>query len=186
LVDQKKLLAENSALQDQFKTAYPSSSQLVPATIIGAPGFVPGVSQPEKLIINKVSNNGVVKGQAVISVNTLIGTISQVSPTMATVSLIVNGATPFTAKTLETQAMGVVNQAGVGFALENVVLSQQLKKGDMVLTKGDITEGGSGLPPDLVVGEIIDIDKKASNLFQTAKLKSLVDIASLHTVFIMQ
>jgi rod shape-determining protein MreC len=186
LIDQKKLLTENSALKDQFKTSYPSASQLVQATIIGAPGFVPGVSPAEKLILNKGSSNGVVKGQAVVSRNNLIGTISQVSPTMATVSLVSNGTTPFTAKTLETQALGVVNQAGGEFALENVLLSQQLKRGDMVLTKGDRTDTGEGLPPDLVVGEIIDIDKKASNLFQTAKLKSLIDISHLQTVFIMQ
>ena len=187
LVDQEKLLVENSALRDQFKTVSPKSSHLLPAQIIGAPEFVPGVSQPETLVLDKGSRDGVKKGEAVISKANLVGIITHVSPGLSTVSLIIKGDMSFIAKTVETQAGGVVNAKGEsGLELGNVVLAQHLERGDMVVTKGDVHTDGTGLLPDLIVGEIIDIDKKASSLFQAAKIKSLVDFSTLSTVFIIE
>lgn len=72
-----------------------------------------------------------------------------------------------------------------GILLDHVVLSEKIAKNDRILTKGDIDEGGSGFPPDLIVGRITSVNKRASDLFQTAEVKSLVDFERLSTVFIM-
>jgi rod shape-determining protein MreC len=185
LVDQKKLVSENNALKDQFATTKPAAQQVLPARIIGAPGFIPGVSPPEKLIIDRGSRDGIVTGAVVVIKDNVIGTIAGVSHTIATVSLLTVSDTSFTAKTLETHAAGVVHGGAGGLALTNVTLSQKLKRGDVVLTKGDIDQQGKGFPPDLVVGKIVDIDKKASSLFQTAQIKSFIDVSALTTVFIV-
>lgn len=186
LVDQKKLLAENQALRDQFQTNRSDNKLLIPTSVIGAPGFFPGVSPPDMLIVDGGSKDGIQKGQAVIVDDNLIGTISRVSESLSVVELFTQNAPLFTAKTLETGAVGVVKAGDTsGLSLTNVLLSQHLKRGDVVVTKGDIDEGGIGIPPDLVVGQIVDIDKKASSLFQTAQLKSLVDVSKLSTVFIL-
>lgn len=187
LLDQKKLLAENHALKDQFQTIEPKSVGLLPAHVLGAPGFMPGVSLPEFLIVNKGKRDGVQRGQAVIVKDSVIGTILQVSQDVSTVSLLVSSSTiSFTAKTLETQAIGLVRGGESELSLQNVLLSQKLKRGDLAVTKGDIDKSGTGFPPDLVVGRIVAVDKKPSALFQTAKLKSLVDVSKLTTVFIIQ
>lgn len=186
LVDQKKLLAENQAFRDQFQTNRPDNKLLIPTSVIGAPGFFPGVSSPEMLIVDGGSKDGIQKGQAVIVEDNLIGTISRVSESLSVVELFTQNAPLFTAKTLETGAVGVVKAGDTGgLSLTNVLLSQQLKRGDVVVTKGDIDEDGIGIPPDLVVGQIVAVDKKASSLFQTAKLKSLVDVSAVTFVFIV-
>ncbi|HZJ18683.1 MAG TPA: rod shape-determining protein MreC, partial [Patescibacteria group bacterium] len=79
LVDQKKLKDQNKALLDQFQIAYPKSLNLIPASVIGAPGFIPGVSVPEKLTLDKGESSGVKKGDTVIINNNLIGRIEKTS-----------------------------------------------------------------------------------------------------------
>lgn len=185
LVDQKTLLTENSALKDQFQTTHPVHTQLLPARVLGAPGFIPGISQPEILILDKGKQDGITPGSAVIFKDNVIGEISRVSYTISAVSLLSNSPISFTAKTVGTQAVGVVSSSDEGLSLKNVLLSQRLQRGDLVVTKGNIDTSGKGFPPDLVVGKIIDIDKKPSALFQTAQVKSLVDVSSLSTVFII-
>ena len=68
--------------------------------------------------------------------------------------------------------------------IKNVVLSDKLTVSDLVLTKGDI-DLGRGYPPDLIVGKIVSVDKKASSLFQSAQVISLVDITRVPIVFII-
>ena len=69
--------------------------------------------------------------------------------------------------------------------LENVLLSDKLQTGDTVISKGDIGKDGEGFPPGLVVGRIISVNKKASALFQSAEVESLVDVTRLKMVFVM-
>lgn len=185
LVDQQKLIRENAALKDQFATISPASSTLLPATVIGAPGFVPGVSKPEMLVLAVGKNHGIKGGEAVIVNNNLIGRISQVSPALSIVELVTKSSVPFLARTSDTNATGLVYAENGALQLGNVVLAENVKKGDMVITKGNSDKKGSGYPADLIVGKIIDIEKKPSALFQTAKIQSLVDISRLTTVFII-
>ena len=184
LVDEKKLVAENNALRDQFKSNTPSGSKLLPAQVIGAPAFMPGVSQPEKLILAVGKKDGVKKGDVVLVNNNLIGNIERVFSTMSVVLPLTVFSRPFTAKTLGTNAIGLIRSTNGGLYLENVVLSETLKKGDIVVTKGDVDETESGFAPDIIIGKIVSIDKKASNLFQSAKVQSLVDLSKVTIVFI--
>ena len=41
IIDQSLLQKENNALRDQFKTTYPKPYNLLPASVIGNPGFIP-------------------------------------------------------------------------------------------------------------------------------------------------
>ena len=53
IVSQSVLQKENSALADQFTTTSIRSQILLPAKIIGAPSFIPAVSNPQSLIIDR-------------------------------------------------------------------------------------------------------------------------------------
>lgn len=186
LVDQQKLLAENQALKDQFQTQYPKSSQLLPARIIGAPHFIPGVSIPQTFTLNKGQQDGVDIGEAVVVKDNLVGKISAVSHAMSQVLLITHPRSTFTAYTNTTNAQGIIKGNGSDeMNLENVLLSEELKKDDIILTKGDIDISGRGLPKDVIVGKIISVEKKPSSLFQTGRLKSLLNFSTLTEVFII-
>ncbi len=186
LSDQKKLERENSALSDQFQTSFPNSNTLLPANIIGAPKFIPGISTPETFILDKGITDGIKIGDTVLYKNNLLGKISKLSDFLSEVALITNSSSSFTVKTSSSQALGVIKGQGGGrMILDNVLLSDSLKSSDLVLTNGGTSLNGSGYPPYLVVGKISSVDKKASSLFQRAEVSSFINFSKITTVFIL-
>lgn len=185
LLDQKKLQSENSALRDQFETSSPRSQNLLHAMIIGAPGFVPGISYPSVFIIDKGEKDGVKKNQAVVFKNALIGKIEKITDYLSKVILLSNGSFSFTAKT-DRGTVGVIKGEENGkITLDNVLLSEDLKKDDLVFTRGDLDEESVGMPEDLIVGRIESIEKNPSALFQKAKVQSIIDFTKLFDVFVV-
>ena len=182
IAESEKLKRENAALSDQFQTSYPRSTKLLKADIIGAPGFVPGVSVPLNLILSKGSKDNLKIGQVVVIENNLIGEIVSVSENLAKVNTLNSPSSSFTART-ENGAAGIV-KGGTTMTLENVLLSENIKMGELVLTKGDVDLNGIGIPADLVVGKITSVEKNPSDLFQKAKIESFVDFTKLSTVFV--
>ncbi|OGH11058.1 MAG: hypothetical protein A3B38_02635 [Candidatus Levybacteria bacterium RIFCSPLOWO2_01_FULL_36_13] len=185
LVDQQKLIQDNKALRDQFQTSGINTQNLTAASIIGSPSFIPGVSNPENLILDKGVKNGVRKGQAVIYKDNLIGIIKKSNDNYSIVATLGLPSFSLTAKT-QNDASGIIRgQDGGQIILENVLLSERISKNDLVVTLGNINEGGFGVLPNLIIGKIVSVNKNASSLFQTAKIEPLIDISTLSTVFIV-
>ncbi len=177
LAKQKELLKENQALRDQFETSNPTPRKLLPVRVIGMRG--------SQMTIDKGKNHGVEIRAPIVYKDNLIGQVEEVSSNVALVGIISYEAS-FTGKILESEAQGVVKGQNGSMLLDNVVLSDNLKKDNLVVTKGDVDNpAGQGIPPGLVVGKIVSINKKESNLFQTAEIKSLVDFSRLETVFVI-
>lgn len=170
-----KLEKENAALSDQFQTYYPQSVQLLEARIVGAPGV--------NLILNKGSKDNLKEGMAVVVKDNLVGIISDVSVNLSKVNLVNNPSFLLTVKT-EFGAQGVIKGTGAGITLDNVLLSDNIKNSEIVYTLGDIDLEGIGVPPDLIVGKIIEIEKNPSELFQKAKIESFIDFSKLSIVFV--
>ncbi|MDP2649477.1 MAG: rod shape-determining protein MreC [bacterium] len=186
LINQEELIKENKALKDQFEIALPFSPKLLPAKVIGSPGFIPGISQPETFLLDQGEESGVRINQAVIFKDNLIGKISKISNRLSGVELITNKKSSFSAKTLKTNALGVVKgQGNLEMVLDNVLLSDVLETGDIVITKGDLDTNSLGLPGGLAVGKILSIEKKPSALFQIAKIGNPLDFSKIDTVFII-
>lgn len=180
------LEADNKALRDQFQTTNPASQNLMPVAVIGMPGFIPGVTVPDFLIISAGAKDGVTDGQAVVYKDLLIGTITALHPRSAKVQLLTAANVSFAAKTATTGALGIVKGFGNGqVELDNVVLSDTLTVGDMVVSGADAQENGKGIPPGLIIGKITSIDKKSSNLFQKANIQVLTDVTRLSEVFLV-
>lgn len=189
LLDNQNLALENKALKDQFANSSPRSLDLLPARVVGFPGFIPGVSNPDYLIIDKGNRDGIKRGDALIVGNNLIGKVIETTNNYSKVELLNNKKASFTAKVTSTdgaEADGVIKGLGGEMSYENVLLTLSIKKGDIVLTKGDKDESGNGYPPDLVIGKITSLEKKSSDLFQKAKVRSAVDFTNLKIVFILR
>lgn len=184
----KNITDENNALRNQFAASEETSQSLLPAKIIGSPGFIPGVTLPEYFIINKGKKAGVKIGDPVVVENYLVGKITSTFPDFSKIELVTNKNSSFTAKIVsESEIAGVIKGEGNGeMELGNVILSNDLKKDSVVLTKGDKDDHGNGYPPDLNIGKIISVDKKQSDLFQKASIKSPIDFKNLEIVFILQ
>lgn len=186
LVGMQKLQTENKALHDQFETTDVPTTNVLPAAVIGDPQFIPGISAPETLILNKGTADGLATGMAVIYEKNIIGMLTKVTDHASLVTLVSNKATSFTAQTSGTNAQGVLAGQGNGvMVLGSVLLSDKLQVGDMVVTTGSTDLAGHGLPAGFIVGKIISVDKNPSSLYQTASVKSLLQIEKLSTVFVM-
>lgn len=186
--DVNEIMNENNALKSQFEASSEISQELLPVKIIGFPGFLPGVTEPDYLMIDKGENEGVRKGDTVLSNNFLVGKIIKTYPDFSKVELITNKSSSFTAKFGESEeSNGIVKGQGRSkLVLENVLLTDELKRAEDVLTKGDIKENGEGYPPDILVGKIANVEKNQSDLFQKASIKSPIDFKNLETVFILK
>lgn len=182
ITDYEKIRKDNLALLDQFQTAYPQSTLLLKADIIGAPSFIPGVSVPENFVLNKGVKDNLKPGMAVLIKNNLVGVVGKVSMNISLINTINNSSISFTAKT-ENGAAGVFKGGNV-LTLDNILLAENIKVGELVLTKGDINDSGIGIPPDLVVGKITSVEKNPSDLFQKAKIESFVNFVDLSSIFI--
>lgn len=183
-LNEVKLKKDNEALSDQFATFYPPSSILVPARIIGEPGFIPGISFPVEIILDKGEKDGVKKGQAVVFQNNLVGKVSDTTSFSSKVILINNTSISFTGK-LESGVVGVVKGFGNRLEIQNIPTSDSVNKDEVVLTKGDQDINHIGFPPDLIVGKIISVDKDPSALFHKAELKSILDFTKINMVFVV-
>lgn len=186
LVNQTQLQNENNALRDQFQTTSPQPSTLLPAQVIGALHFIPGVTSLESIIIDKGKKDAIKIGQTVVYKNNVVGKISTISDHMAVVLLVSNTSLSFPAKTSQTNALGILRGKGNGeMILEQVVLSDTLKTTDVVVPFLDATGQNTSFAPNLIVGKIVSVDKKTSNLFQQAQVKSQIDFAKLSMVFVL-
>lgn len=186
--DQQVLERENKALRDQFQTTTISSVNLLAAKVVGAPGFIPGISLPEFLILDKGSDEGVSVSQPVVYKDNLIGIIETVSKHASRVVLISSKQFSTTARIPKKDAFisGVAKGQGSGhIILDNVLLSEKIENGSIVTTGAEQELDGSGIPPDLVIGKVYSVEKKPSALFQTASLQSLIDPIQLSMVFVV-
>ncbi len=178
---------EDAALRDQYQTTTVPANKLVPAAILSARTFIPGVSIADTLVIDKGSSDQIKKGAAVVYKDMLLGLVTSVTPHASVVTLVTSNSSSLTAATTKTNAVGIVKGQGRGImTYELVLLADSLESGDMVVTKGNTDDAGHGLPPGLVIGKLASVHKRASNLFQNAELQTVVDITKLTTVFVLQ
>lgn len=175
----KGIESEDKALRDQFAVSKPAPKNLLPAGVVGL--------SDTAMMIDKGEADQLKVGDVVVYKENLIGNISKVSPHLSVITLLSSPDTSFTAKTSKTNAIGVVRAQGTdNIFLDNVVLSDKLEKNDTIVTKGDVNEKGQGYPPDLVVGVVASVNKVPSNLFQQAKIKTLIDLSKLRMVFVLK
>ena len=187
IVNQNILQKENSALHDQFATTSVRSQTLIPAKIVAAPSFIPGVSSPQNFIIGKGTSDSAQVGNAVIYKDNLVGKVTEANLYFSKVTLVTNPSFSSTVKTLRTQAPGTIKGKGERqMILDNVLQSEDIKTSDIVLTKGDQDIKGGGMPADLIVGKIVSVNKKPSDLFQKGEVISFLDFSSLSTVFVIR
>ena len=187
IVSQSVLQKENSALADQFATTSVRSQTLLTAKIVGAPSFIPGVSNPQSLIIDRGTKDNVKVGNAVIYKDNLVGKIVEANLYFSKIDLITSPSFSTTVKILRSQAAGVIKGKGEKqMILDNVLQSSDIKVSNIILTTGDQDIKGIGFPPDLTLGKLISVAKKPSNLFQKGEVVSLLDFSNLSTVFVIR
>lgn len=183
----QQIQADNNALRDQFSTTTILSTSVLAAHVIGTPNVLPNISYPQSIMVDKGQSDRVKKGDVVVYKNNLVGQVAQVFAWYSKIDLVTSDTSRFSGLDAATSALGVVRGEGNGdMVLDNVLLSDNLHSGDLVITKGDVDYSGQGFMPGLVVGKITAVEKNPSSLFQKASIKSLLSLDRLLMVFIIR
>ena len=180
-----KLISENTMLKEQLEEVKVESSQikfmdpkvykLIPARPIGLDRY---------LHIDKGSNDGVKLNQVVVFENNFVGKIVSVSPKTSNVALITDPDIKISSfsQNLEGKAKGIIlGQFGSEILFDKILQEEKIKVGDLVFSDG-LEEF---IPRGLILGKVVLINGKSSDIFKQAKVKPIIDIRDLNLIFVI-
>jgi rod shape-determining protein MreC len=134
------------------------------------------------VIINRGSNDGILHGMPVVTNQGLIGRVDAVTADAARVQLITDPASAINIRLQNADTDAVLIGSVTGeVSLDMISQDVTVEAGDVVLTSGL----GGGYPPDLIVGQVINIRKRDYELFQQATIQPAVDFARLEIVLVI-
>jgi rod shape-determining protein MreC len=134
------------------------------------------------LIINRGSNDGLRRGMPVVTNLGLVGRVDAVIADAARVQLITDPASNVNVRLekAETEASLVGSVTG-DIQLELIPQDALVEPGDVVITSGL----GGGYPPDLIIGQVINVRSRDYDLFQQASVQPAVDFDRLQLVLVI-
>ena len=137
----------------------------------------------KSLIIDKGSNDGVRVGMPVESARGLVGQVYRTTASSSQVILITDSSSAVPARLGTSRATGLLRGGGAGGVLEIdwIDLKYQFEIGEVVLTSGL----GGRFPQDLVIGRVIDVERREAELFQRALVQPAADFDALEIVFVI-
>jgi rod shape-determining protein MreC len=134
------------------------------------------------IIINRGSNDGIQRGMPVVTNEGLAGRIDAVISDAARVQLITDPASSVNVhlRNANTDAMVAGSVTG-DISLELISQDVAVESADIILTSGL----GGGFPPDLIVGQVVNVRKLPAELFQEATVQPAVDFTRLQIVLVI-
>ena len=181
LTDENERLAnENARLQayarenDQLTALLQLRSGLNHATVAARVIGRESLDTRRMVILDKGTDDGIAAGDAVIvQGGALAGRVTDVGPNFAKVTLISDSSSTVVGQLLSSGATGeVVGQAGGVMIMRNIDAGVPVSLDDEVFTAGIELLGGirSPYPKGLVLGTVVDVQRDANDVVQTAFL----------------
>lgn len=135
------------------------------------------------IVIDKGSNDGVRVGMPVEGARGLVGQIYRASRSASQVVLITDSSSAIPARLGTSRATGILRGGGPGgiLSIDWIDLKHQIEVGEVVMTSGL----GGRFPQDLVVGRVIEVDRREAELFQRAIVQPATEFDALEVVFII-
>jgi rod shape-determining protein MreC len=152
--------------------------QTLPAEVIGRDSntFL------RSIIINKGATDGLAPGMPVVTERGLVGRITAVSPSSAKVMLLTDPASAVNARLQTSRADGIVEgQLTPALRMRFIPQEATVQTGEVVLTSGL----GGNFPAGLVIGQVISVERRDVDLFQTAEVHPTVDFNRLEIVLVI-
>ncbi len=134
------------------------------------------------VIINAGSNDGVLRGMPVVTDQGLVGRIDAVIADAARVQLVTDPASKVNVRLQNAEAeASLIGSVTGDVTLELIPQDITIQQGDLVLTSG---LGGS-YPPDLIIGQVVNVRSRDFDLFQQATVQPVVDFNRLQIVLVI-
>lgn len=134
------------------------------------------------IIINRGSNDGILRGMPVVTDQGLVGRVDAVIADAARVQLITDPAMSVNVHLQNAEEDAVLSGSVNGDVnLDQISQAANIENGDLVLTSGL----GGGYPADLIVGQIVTIRRREFDLFKEATVQPVVDFNRLKIVLVI-
>jgi rod shape-determining protein MreC len=176
-LQQKVAETETLAALVEFSRANPQSTYKAAAVIGRDPSpFL------HYIIIDIGSSDGIRRGMPVVTSQGLVGRVDAVISNAARVQLITDPASTVNIRLQNAKADAMLSGSISGdLSLDLITQDAKVAPGDVVLTSGL----GGGYPPDLLIGQVINVRKRETDLFQQATVQSVVDFSRLQIVLVI-
>lgn len=134
------------------------------------------------VLIDRGSDDGVTFGMPVVTEKGLVGRIDAVTASAARVQLITDPASMVNAYIVEADTDGVV-RGSVTSDLTVEMISQDvtLEFGQTIQTSGL----GGRYPSEIMIGQILNVDRLENELFQSASIQPAEDFTALQAVLVV-
>lgn len=153
----------------------PEDRQYVTCDVIGTDtaGFVRAIQ------IDCGRRDGVGPLDPVVTELGLVGRVTKLSAAGAEVLMVTDPTSSINARLQSTREDGrVIGQLAGDLVMTNIPVDADVIEGDLVVTNGL----GQTLPADVVVGQVLSVALAESELYQEARVRSLVDFNRLEIV----
>ncbi len=134
------------------------------------------------VIINRGSNDGVLRGMPVVTNQGLVGRVDAVIADAARVQLITDPASNVNVRLQNAEENAALTGSVTGgLTLDLIPQNVDVEEGDVVLTSGL----GGGYPPDLIIGQVVKVGGRDLDLFKQATVQPVVDFNRLPIVLVI-
>jgi rod shape-determining protein MreC len=145
-------------------------------------------SQYEKeIVVAAGTNSGIAMHDAVISGGTLVGKVTNVTPSTAAVTLITDETSAVSARNLRSGAIGLL-QAGSGdsLVLNRITRDKDVGVGDIVVTAGSrVGRLPSLFPSGIPIGYVSSVGQSDTDPFKQIQVQSDIDLSDLYAVTVL-
>jgi rod shape-determining protein MreC len=134
------------------------------------------------VIINAGSNDAIRAGMPVVTDRGLVGRVDAVAAEAARVQLITDPGSAVNVFLEETSTDALLTGSVTGdLSLDLIAQDANIQVGDIVLTSGL----GGGYPPNILVGQVLNVRKLDYELFQQADIQPIVDFDNIQFVLVI-
>jgi rod shape-determining protein MreC len=134
------------------------------------------------IIIDQGSDDGIRHGMPVVTQQGLVGRIDAVTASASRVQLITDTGCIVNVRLQNQTANAQITGSVTGeVTLEMLTQNINLSPGEILLTSGL----GGNYPGDVIVGQVVEINKTENQLFQTALVQPVVNFTALRAVLVI-
>lgn len=175
----KEAYLENQRLRAMLNFQDTSHLDLIPAEVINQ-----GVSPLfNAILISAGSKDGVEPNMAVITPSGIVGKTIAVGSRNTVVQIFLDNNFRLGVKFQSSRVYGIVQWQPDGYGeVHEIPKNIVLYPGEKVLTSGF----SEIYPPDIMVGEVIEVRPSPTGLFQIARIKSSVKLNAIEEVFVVR
>jgi rod shape-determining protein MreC len=139
----------------------------------------------QRVVIAAGRDNGIHQETPVMTNDGLVGSVTQVSPTAALVTLLTDESSAVQARDQDTGAFGVVRH-GAGqssLILDRVTKDKVVKVGQVIVTAGTRSRQYPSLfPANIPIGYVVSVGQSDTAPFKQIQIQPFVDFSSLDAV----